>query len=424
VNSDLLDGLEKEIAIKTMTEHLEKGGIGKKRIQYKLRDWLFSRQRYWGEPFPVVHMSDKTIRALDLSELPVTLPETTNYEPSEKGEAPLARITDWVKYQSKTGEHGKRETDTMPGSAGSSWYFLRYTDPQNSAAPFSPSAQKYWMPVDLYVGGPEHTVGHLLYARFWQKVLFDAGLVSHDEPFLKLAHQGMILGPDGEKMSKSRGNTINPDEVREKFGADSLRMYICFMGPMDRDKPWATTGIEGVRRFLERVWRLFENVTPPANQGENIPLELKKLVHKTIKKVTEDIENLSFNTSVSAMMILTNKFYELGVKPLSELKIFAQLLAPFAPHLAEELWSKLGEIQSVSLAPWPKFDEELVRDSAVTMGVQVNGKMRGTILIAPDASESEAVSEALKLEAVVKALGEGAAKKVIYKPGRILNLIG
>jgi len=415
-----LNGLQKTEAIQKMISEIEKRGLGKKQVQYKLRDWLFSRQRYWGEPFPIVHLSNGTMKTLPVNELPVTLPEVANYEPSESGEAPLARIQEWVHYNSE----GRRETDTMPGSAGSSWYFLRYTDPTNENAAFDFEAQKYWMPVDLYVGGPEHTVGHLLYARFWQKVLFDVGLTSHDEPFQKLFHQGMVLGPDGEKMSKSRGNVINPDDVRENYGADAIRMYICFMGPADKDKPWATNGIDGVRRFLERVWRLV--VT---DQGEvlakDTPLssEIEKLLHKTIKKVSEDIENMSFNTSVSQMMIFVNELYKHKESPKTALMTLAQLMMPFAPHLAEEIWQKLGGQGLVSLAPWPKFDPQLCKDDTVTMAVQVNGKTRGTIEIAPNAAETLAVEEAQKVSSVSAAIDGKPIAKVIYKAGKILNLI-
>lgn len=425
VNSKFLDGLSKTEAISRMIQYLEENKLGSKRVEYKLRDWLFSRQRYWGEPFPVVHFPKAGLKAVPFNELPVLLPEVADYEPSEKGEAPLARNTDWVRYvDPETGEVGSRETDTMPGSAGSSWYFLRYTDPHNENEPFNFEKQKYWMPVDLYVGGPEHTVGHLLYARFWQKVLFDAGLVSHDEPFAKLAHQGMILGPDGEKMSKSRGNVINPDEMRERYGADALRCYILFMGPMDRDKPWNESGIEGVNRFLDRVWRICTDGEGRLQVDDSEPSdELNRLLHKTIKKVGEDIEALSFNTAISALMILLNEVYRSGKRPEKVLKPMIQLLSPFAPHLAEELWSLMGEEGLVALAPWPDFDSNLTVDSVVTIGVQVNGKSRGTIEIAKDASEEAAVAKATELESVRNALGGKPIGKVIYKAGRILNLI-
>ncbi len=425
VNSQFLDGLSKTEAIARMIQYLEENKLGSKRVEYKLRDWLFSRQRYWGEPFPVVHFPKAGLKAVPLNELPVLLPEVADYEPSEKGEAPLARNTDWVRYvDPETGEVGSRETDTMPGSAGSSWYFLRYTDPHNDNEPFNFAKQKYWMPVDLYVGGPEHTVGHLLYARFWQKVLYDAGLVSHDEPFMKLAHQGMILGPDGEKMSKSRGNVINPDEMRERYGADALRCYILFMGPMDRDKPWNESGIEGISRFLDRVWRICTDGEGRLQVDDSEPSEeLNRLLHKTIKKVGEDIESLNFNTAISALMILLNELYRSGKRPKKVLKPMIQLMAPFAPHLAEEIWSLMGEEGLVSLAPWPEYDSNLTEDSVVTIGVQVNGKSRGTIDIAKDAPEEAAVAKATELESVRNALGGKPIGKVIYKPGRILNLI-
>ncbi len=424
INSHFLNGLEKNDAIHRMTEHLQENGIGQKEIQYKFRDWLFSRQRYWGEPFPVVHFPQKGLKTLPKNELPVLLPEVSDYQPSEKGEAPLARNKSWMEYTDKDGEKGFRETDTMPGSAGSSWYFLRYTDPLNEQDPFSFEAQKYWMPVDLYVGGAEHTVGHLLYARFWQKVLFDAGIVSHEEPFKKLAHQGLILGTDGEKISKSRGNFVNLDELHGKYGADILRTYISFLGPMDKDKPWSDKGIDGVRRFLDRVWRMVANDEGQCHATDvALPPEAEKILHKTIKKVTEDIENMGFNTAISAMMILVNELYRLEIKPRAALKPLVQLLMPFAPHMAEEMWTILGEKDFVSLAPWPKFNPSFVTDITATLGVQVNGKMRGTIEIAVDAPEKTALEEAQKIPTVLAALGGKNIDKVIYKPGKILNLI-
>ncbi len=425
VNSDFLSGLEKKDAIDKMISHLEKQGMGSKQVQFKLRDWLFSRQRYWGEPFPIIHFEKSGTQAVPEKDLPVLLPPVADYQPTEKGEPPLARVKEFVDYvDPTTGEKGQRDTDTMPGWAGSSWYFLRYTDPNNSQMPVSFDAQKYWMPVDLYVGGAEHTVLHLLYARFWQKVLFDIGLVSHPEPFKKLAHQGVVLGPDGQRMSKSRGNVVNNDEVRDTFGADAARLYICFMGPFDKDKPWSSAGVEGVRRFLDRVWRLcVDEAGTSLAQDEVVPEELNRLLHKTIKKVGDDIETLSFNTAVSAMMILVNEIYRLGIRPRSVLKTLAQLLMPFAPHLAEELWHVLGGDGLVSVAPWPSFDPILTVDDEVDMGVQVNGKMRGTIRVAVDAPEADAVALALQVTSVNQAVGGKPPIKVIYKPGRILNLI-
>lgn len=425
INSQFLNGLAKTAAIQRMIQHLESQKLGQLQVQYKLRDWLFSRQRYWGEPFPIVRMSDQSLRALPVDELPVTLPEVADYEPSDKGEAPLAKIKSWVDYTSPKGEKGTRETDTMPGSAGSSWYFLRYIDPHNDKEPFSFESQKYWMPIDIYIGGAEHTVGHLLYARFWQKVLFDCGLTSHPEPFKKLAHQGLVLGPDGEKMSKSRGNVIPADTAQAEFGADATRMYICFMGPFEKDKPWSLNGIEGVRRFLDRVWRLVYDDDKKTVIADNAAasIDVEKLLHKTIKKVTEDIENMSFNTAISQMMILVNELYKTNEKPRRTLKTLAQLMMPFAPHLAEEIWEKLEGEGLASLAPWPTYEPALCVDDVITMGVQVNGKMRGTISLAPDASEADAMKAAKEVANVQAALGNSEITKVIYKAGKILNII-
>lgn len=422
-NSDGFDGTSSTEAIEKITHFLESEGIGKKRVQYKLRDWLFSRQRYWGEPFPIIKKPDGELVGVPPNELPVVLPDVKDFQPSEDGKAPLSKAVDWINYDSN-GLQGQRETDTMPGSAGSSWYFLRYIDPNNNFAPFSPEAQSYWMPVDLYLGGAEHTVGHLLYARFWQKVLFDCGLVSHDEPFKKLVHQGMLLGEDGEKMSKSRGNVINPDEIVKEFGADSLRTYLMFMGPLEKDKPWSTSGLEGVRRFLNRIWRaMFDEQGNPLFKDEPLSADLQKALHKTIKKVTEDIERLNFNTAISQMMILVNELYKTDARPRELFKVLSQLLMPFAPHLAEELWSRLGESGLVSIAPWPKWHPDFVTEDEVEIGVQVLGKMRGTLRVSLDTTEEEVVKKALEIQAVTNAVGAKPLKKVIYKPGKILNLI-
>lgn len=419
-NSDFLNGLTKTAAIQKMTAELEAKGLGAKQIQYKLRDWLFSRQRYWGEPFPILHGANGS-QAVPYNELPVVLPEVANYEPSEKGDAPLANNQAWVNYSADY----KRETDTMPGAAGSSWYFFRYTDPLNDQAPYSPEMAKYWMPVDLYVGGPEHTVGHLLYARFWTKVLFDAGLSPVDEPFKKLAHQGMILGPDGEKMSKSRGNVIPADDVAKEAGVDALRCYVSFLGPMDKDKPWNSNGIDGVKRFLDRLSRLAINETTGETVATNeaLPAEVEKLLHKTIKKVSEDIEAMSFNTCISQMMIFVNELYKHECRSRQALLPLAQLLQPFAPHTAEEVWSQLGGEGLVVTAPWPSFNPALCTDDTVTLGVQVNGKMRGTIEIAAQASETDALSAAYQLSTVSQAMAGKPPTKVIYKAGKILNII-
>lgn len=420
-NSDFLNGLSKTDAIQKMISRLENQKIGKRQIQYKLRDWLFSRQRYWGEPFPILHSEDGSSQAVPLNELPVILPEVANYEPSDSGEAPLANNKEWVQYNSSL----RRETDTMPGAAGSSWYFFRYTDPQNKEAAFSPEMAKYWMPVDLYVGGPEHTVGHLLYARFWTKVLFDVGLSPVDEPFRKLAHQGMILGPDGEKMSKSRGNVIPADEVAKDSGVDALRCFVCFLGPLDKDKPWNSNGIDGVKRFLDRLNRLAldENTGEAKADDSALPAEVEKMLHKSIKKVTEDIEAMSFNTCISQMMILVNELYKHDCRSKKALLPLAQLLQPFAPHTAEEIWHKLGGEGLVVTAAWPQFNPELCTDDVITLGVQVNGKMRGTIQVAAAAAEADAVEAALKVATVSSALAGKSPTKIIYKAGKILNLI-
>lgn len=422
-NSQFLNQLHTCFAIKKMTKYITKNQLGFPKTQYKLRDWIFSRQRYWGEPFPLVNFGSK-IESVEEDELPVLLPETAHYEPSEKGEPPLARISSFVHYTHKDGRKGQRETDTMPGSAASSWYFLRYTDPHNQKAPFDFIAQKYWMPVDLYIGGAEHTVGHLLYARFWQKALYDIGLVSHREPFKKLIHQGSILGSDGQRMSKSRGNTVNPDDVRQKYGADCIRLYISFLGPLDKDKPWSESGIEGCRRFLDRLWRLCINDQNECiTEKSKLPKHLNSLLHQTIKKVSEDIEKLNFNTAISAMMILVNELYTNKSKNNKVIKILCQLLQPFAPHISEEIWSRIGEKGWVCLEPWPDFDPLLIQDEKITLAVQVNGKTRGTLSISAKAEEQTALESAKKIEKVSKILNQSTIKKVIYKPGRILNIV-
>ena len=411
-----LNGLSSKKAIQKIIDYLEKKKLGKRRIQYKLRDWLFSRQRYWGEPFPVFKNKTGEYELIPDEELPVELPAVANYEPSEKGEAPLARIKNFVRYKDK----GDRETDTMPGSAASSWYFLRYTDPHNKDEAFSFEDQKYWMPVDLYVGGAEHSVGHLLYSRFWQKLLFEEGLVSHKEPFKKLRHQGTILGEDGFRMSKSRGNGINPDELREKVGADCLRLYICFLGPFEKDKPWSSQGIEGIQRFLERYYRFAKE---SKGKKEVLSSSLETLVHQSIKKVEEDIESLNFNTAISSLMILLNEIYRQKAWDEKLAKIFSQLLQAFAPHLAEEMWEYLGGKGFISLAKWPEYLEEKIQTRTVCIGVQVNGKTRGSVELAVDEAQETALEKALQIKGVQKALQNRPIKKCIYKQGKILSLI-
>ena len=411
-----LNGLNNKEAIQTMTDYLEKTKKGQRQVQYKLRDWLFSRQRYWGEPFPIFKDHKGQVRAVPDEELPVKLPSVADYKPSEKGEPPLARVKDFVNYKNK----GHRATDTMPGYAGSSWYFLRYTDPHNDTAPFDFKEQKYWMPVDLYVGGSEHSVGHLLYARFWQKVLFNEGLVSHQEPFKKLVHQGMILGEDGFKMSKSKGNVADPDELRQKYGADVLRLYICFLGPFDKDKPWSSKGIEGMQRFLDRYYRFAK---ASQNKKEEWLESLEIRLNQTIKKVSEDIESMNFNTAISSLMILLNEIYKFNIKNAGLAKTFSQLLMPFAPHLTEEIWEYLGGEGFISLAPWPNYDAEKIGTQNVCMGVQVNGRTRGSINLLLDESQESALKKALQLKPVQNMIQNKQIKKCIYKKGKILNLI-
>ena len=368
-----LNGLNNKSAKEKIIEWLEKEGKGEKKIQYKLRDWLFSRQRYWGEPFPLIK-GEKGIEPVPDEELPVSLPLVADYQPSEKGESPLARVEEFISCRDSKGQPAQRETDTMPGSAASSWYFLRYLDPNNSKEAFGFEAQKYWMPVDLYVGGAEHSVGHLLYARFWQKVLYDEGLVSHKEPFKKLAHQGVILGEDGYRMSKSRGNGVNPDPVREQYGADAIRVYICFLGPFEKDKPWSSTGIEGSRRFLDRLYRF---AVESKGQTQNLSRSLEGLLHQTIKKVTEDIESMDFNTAISSLMSLLNRIYKENIRDEGLGRILSRLIMPFAPHLAEEIGEICEEKELVSLALWPEWDNEKIPTDTCVIGVQVQGKARG-----------------------------------------------
>lgn len=428
VNSGFISGKSTREAKEMVIRFAEEKNIGKRSIQYKLRDWLFSRQRYWGEPFPILKDTNGKTHPVASNELPVTLPEVKSYEPTGTGESPLAAIQSWV----RVGDHF-RETDTMPGSAGSSWYFLRYIDPKNAQEPWSKEAEKYWMPVDLYLGGAEHAVGHLLYSRFWMKVLYDAGLVSHSEPFQRLVHQGMILGEDGEKMSKSRGNVINPDAVVAQYGADTLRMYEMFMGPLEKEKPWSTQAIEGVFRFLNRVWRVYFQdddsggdsaasrkllVTEAAPTADDL-----KITHQTIKKVTEDIENLRFNTAISQMMIFINHFTKQDLRPRACLKPFVQLLHPYAPHVAEELWEALGEKALLAKEPWPAFDSALAKDDRMTIAVQVLGKTRGTVELEPGADQATVEAAAREIASVKQQLEGKAVKKVIYVQNKIINFV-
>jgi leucyl-tRNA synthetase len=420
-NSNFIDGLMKAEASQRICEELEKKSLGKKTITYRLRDWVFSRQRYWGEPIPVLHFEDGSMRVLEEDELPLLLPEVESYEPSGTGESPLATITDWVNITDpKTGKKARRETDTMPQWAGSCWYYLRYLDPHNHEMAWTPTLEKQFIPVDLYVGGVEHAVLHLLYSRFWHKVLYDLKLVSSKEPFQRLVNQGLILGEDGEKMSKSRGNVVNPDDVIQKYGADSLRLYEMFMGPLEKTKPWSTSNIDGVYRFLGRVWRSFVHETKLVDRVPN-EKELKSF-HQSLQKVSEDIENLRMNTAISQLMIFHNFLTDQPDIPKVIAKDFVKMLSPFAPHIAEEIWERLGERESVLKAEWPHLIEKYLVVDEVKVAVQVNGKLRGTLNVSPDAPQTELEALAKKDEKIQSFLS-GEIVKVIYVPKKILNFV-
>ena len=424
VNSGPLTGLPTPEAKKKITAWLEEKKLGKATVQYKLRDWLFSRQRYWGEPIPIVHCTKCGTVPVPESELPLRLPEMKDYSPSGNAEPPLAKATDWVNCQCpQCGGPGKRETNTMPQWAGSCWYYLRYIDPHNSGAFVDKAKEKYWMSVDLYVGGAEHAVLHLLYSRFWHKVLFDLGHVSTSEPFMRLVNQGMILGEDNRKMSKSWGNVINPDDVVKEYGADTLRLYEMFMGPLESAKPWNTQGVEGIYRFLGRVWRLFCTEDGQLLVDDSVPdAKLVKALHQTIKKVGGDTEALAFNTAIAQMMIFVNELTAQEARPRAVLEPFAILLAPYAPHLAEELWQKLGHPQTLSCEPWPTFDPALLIENTVTIVVQVNGKVRDKLDVPAGISKEELEKLALANEKVREFIGGKQIKKVIVVPGKLVNI--
>lgn len=424
INSGFLNGTDKLDGIKKMIEWLEANKLGTKKINYKLRDWIFSRQRYWGEPFPLLKYEDGTIRCLDPDELPVTLPELEKFEPSGVGESPLANATDWLWIiDPKTGKKAKRETNTMPNWAGSCWYYLRFCDPKNSTEPWNADSEKYWMPVDLYVGGAEHAVLHLLYARFWHKVLFDLGFVTTKEPFKKLVNQGLILASDGEKMSKSRGNVVNPDSVVSEFGGDSLRLYEMFMGPLEKVKPWKADGVKGVFNFLNRAYRFFADPAHIEGDGESQENEeTLKILHKTIKKVTHDFDNMRFNTAISSLMVFTNHCYKAGTVTKKTAEIFTLLLSPMAPHLSEELWEILGHKKTLAYEDWPKYNEAWAKDDTITVAVQVNGKLRATLEVQTEITKEEILALAKADENVAKHL-VGAMAKEIYVPGKIVNFV-
>jgi leucyl-tRNA synthetase len=420
VNSGPFDGLTTEEFKKAIVDRLEERNIGERAVNYKLRDWIFSRQRYWGEPIPLIHCPQCGTVAVPYEELPVTLPEVESYTPTGTGESPLAVIDEWINTTCpECGGPGKRETNTMPQWAGSCWYFLRFLDPGNDSAFASKDKIDYWMPVDLYVGGAEHAVLHLLYARFWHKVLYDCGLVNSSEPFLRLINQGMILGEGGVKMSKSLGNVINPDDVIAEFGADSMRMYEMFMGPLEVSKPWSTTGISGVYRFLDRVWRLSEREL----SNDLPPNHLTKVLHKTIKKVTEDTGNLEFNTAIAQMMIYVNEVFKSETLYREIFEPFVLLLAPYAPHLAEELWEKLGHTPPVALERWPKWQEELTRDEEVTIVVQVNGKVRSKFQMPAETDQKELEQKALGIDRIRELISDKEVKKIITVPDKLVNIV-
>ena len=426
INSDFLDGLDKQQAIAKMIAWLEDHHIGKKKVNYRLRDWLFSRQRYWGEPIPIIHWEDGTTSLVPEDQLPLMLPKMTNIKPSGTGESPLANATDWVNVVDKNGRKGRRETNTMPQWAGSSWYYLRYVDPHNKEAIADFEKLKQWLPVDLYIGGAEHAVLHLLYARFWHKFLYDIGVVPTKEPFQHLFNQGMILGANHEKMSKSKGNVVNPDDVVAAYGADTLRLYEMFMGPLDASISWSEKGLSGSRKFLDRVWRLFINdgtdqlrdTIVSENDGT-----LDKVYNQTVKKVTEDYDALHFNTAISQLMVFVNEAHKAKQIPREYAEGFVKLLAPIAPHMMEEIWQKMGHNESITYAQWPIYDESKLTDKEVKIAVQVNGKLRGQFIAAVDASKDDLQDTALKVENVKKYTDGKNIVKIIVVPNKIVNIV-
>ncbi|MDR3998061.1 MAG: leucine--tRNA ligase [Evtepia sp.] len=419
VNSDFLNGMTVKDAIPAMKKWLEEKGIGHEKVNYKLRDWVFSRQRYWGEPIPLVHCDKCGWVPLPEDQLPLLLPEVESYEPTDNGESPLAAMTDWVNTTCPCcGGPAQRETDTMPQWAGSSWYFLRYMDPHNDKALASPEALKYWGQVDWYNGGMEHTTLHLLYSRFWHKFLYDLGVVPFPEPYHKRTSHGMILGEGGEKMSKSRGNVVNPNDVVAQYGADTMRMYIMFIGDFEKAAAWSDNAVKGCKRFLDRIWNLADQV----KEGDTYSKDNEALVHKTIKKVSDDIENMKFNTAIAALMTLTNQFYDKGVNR-AEFQTLLLLLSPFAPHIVEELWERFGLEGMACTSSWPAYDESKTIASEVTIAVQVGGKLKATVTV-PMNSDQEAVLEVVKAEPKIAKLMEGKnLVKVIHVPNKLMNLI-
>ncbi|HJG05714.1 leucine--tRNA ligase [Ligilactobacillus agilis] len=425
INSDFLNGLNKEDAIAKAIAWLEEKGIGAKKVNYRLRDWTFSRQRYWGEPIPVIHWEDGETTLVPEEELPLYLPATNDIKPSGTGESPLANLEDWVNVVDENGRKGKRETNTMPQWAGSSWYFLRYVDPHNHEAIADKAKLEKWLPVDLYVGGAEHAVLHLLYARFWHKFLYDLGVVPTKEPLQKLVNQGMILGNNHEKMSKSKGNVVNPDDIVEQYGADTLRLYEMFMGPLDASIAWSEDGLNGAYKFVNRIWNLIiddedklrDRITT-INDGK-----LDKVYNQTVKKVTEDYQALHFNTAISQLMVFVNDCYKADSLPLEYVEGFVKLIAPIVPHIAEELWTKLGHVGSIAYAKWPTYDESKLVENVVEIVVQVNGKVRQHLQVAKDASREELQTLALNDDKIKQELAGKEVKKVIAVPGKLVSIV-
>ena len=426
INSDFLNGLDKATAIAKMNDWLSENGLGEKVISYRLRDWLFSRQRYWGEPIPVIHWEDGTSTTVPENELPLLLPKTDQVKPSGTGESPLAVIDEWVNVVDPvTGMKGRRETNTMPQWAGSSWYFLRFMDPHNRNDLASKERLDYWQNVDLYIGGAEHAVLHLLYARFWHKFLYDIGIVPTKEPFQKLYNQGMILGENNEKMSKSKGNVVNPDDIVERYGADTLRMYEMFMGPLDASSTWSEGGIEGSRKFLDRIWRLLldENDKMRDRITTINTHELDKVYHQTVKKVTEDYDNLHFNTAISQMMIFINEAYKVDALPFEYVTGFIQLLAPIAPHFSEELWVKLGKPEGISYVAWPTYDEAFLVEDEIEVVFQINGKVKTKEMVPSDISNDDMIAMALENSIIKEGIEGKTVRKTIAIPGKLVNIV-
>lgn len=425
INSDFLNGMDKEEAIDAINNWLEENGVGEKKVNYRLRDWLFSRQRYWGEPIPVIHWEDGETTLVPEDKLPLYLPKATDIKPSGTGESPLANLDDWVNVVDENGRKGRRETNTMPQWAGSSWYFLRYIDPHNNHEIADYEKLKEWLPVNLYVGGAEHAVLHLLYARFWHKFLYDLGVVPTKEPFQKLVNQGMILGSNHEKMSKSKGNVVNPDDIVEQYGADTLRLYEMFMGPLDASIPWSEEGLGGAHKFINRVWSLLidenDNLRDRVTTINNHDLD--KIYNETVKKVTEDYEAMHFNTAISQLMVFVNNAYKADSLPLEYVEGLVKLLSPVVPHITEELWSKLGHVGSIAYAKWPTYDESKLVEDVVEIVVQINGKVRQHLQVSKDASREELQALALNDERIKQELADKEVKKVIAVPGKLVSIV-